>query len=464
MRMWVFLAVFLAGISGAVLAGYGLLSVYQSQSISTRITEMTNYSNQVANQIVLSGYLSGSNNQQEITTELSLAAELSNGRVLVVDGSLKVVLDTFRQEDGKTLVSEDAVRCLRGERSITKDKRTKSAKLTVPLVNPETKEALGGMILTFTLEHEYTMLSSLRQKLLLFVSVIAVIALSFAFQFSGGLTRPLKEIVRSINHVTEGYMEEDISVQGYFEITQICDSFNAMLKQMRQLEESRQEFVSNVSHELKTPITSIKVLADSLLGQEGASEELYREFLKDINDEIARENEIITDLLSLVKLDKKNGEMHIAEVSINELLEIILKRLKPIAQTRNIELVFESFRPVLAEVDEVKISLAISNLIENAIKYNVEDGWVRVSLNADHKYFYLKVADSGLGIPEEAQSLIFDRFYRVDKARSRQTGGTGLGLSITKNVVLMHKGAIKVYSRENEGSTFTMRIPLSFIA
>ena len=169
-------------------------------------------------------------------------------------------------------------------------------------------------------------------------------------------------------------------------------------------------------------------------------------------------------MLSLVKLDKKNGEMHIAQVSINELLEIILKRLKPIAKARNIELVFETFRPVLAEVDEVKISLAISNLIENAIKYNLEDGWVKVSLNADYKYFYLTVADSGIGIPESAQSLIFDRFYRVDKARSRQTGGTGLGLSITKNVVLMHKGVIKVYSRENEGSTFTMRIPLSFIA
>ena len=146
------------------------------------------------------------------------------------------------------------------------------------------------------------------------------------------------------------------------------------------------------------------------------------------------------------------------------MLEIILKRLKPIAKARNIELVFETFRPVLAEVDEVKISLAISNLIENAIKYNLEDGWVKVSLNADYKYFYLTVADSGIGIPESAQSLIFDRFYRVDKARSRQTGGTGLGLSITKNVVLMHKGVIKVYSRENEGSTFTMRIPLSFIA
>lgn len=209
-------------------------------------------------------------------------------------------------------------------------------------------------------------------------------------------------------------------------------------------------------------MTSIKVLADSLTMQGEAPAELYREFLTDITDEIERENKIINDLLSMVRLDRKDGEMHIAQVSINELLEIILKRIKPLAQKRNIELVFESFRPVLATVDEVKLSLALSNLIENAVKYNVDEGYVRVSLNADHRFFFVTVADSGIGIPEAAQPFIFDRFYRVDKARSRETGGTGLGLAIAKSAVLRHKGTVKVYSRENEGTTFTVRIPLNY--
>ena len=155
--------------------------------------------------------------------------------------------------------------------------------------------------------------------------------------------------------------------------------------------------------------------------------------------------------------------MNITVVSINELLELILKRLRPIAAKRNIELVLESFRSVTAEVDEVKLTLALSNLIENAIKYNKDDGWVKVTLNADHKFFYVKVADSGIGIPKEEEEKVFDRFYRVDKARSRETGGTGLGLSITKNVILMHNGQIKLYSKENEGTTFTVRIPLTYI-
>ena len=192
--------------------------------------------------------------------------------------------------------------------------------------------------------------------------------------------------------------------------------------------------------------------------------ELYQEFMKDISDEIDRESKIIDDLLSLVKMDKSAAEMNITQVSINGLLELILKRIRPIAKKRNVELILESIREVSAEVDEVKLSLALNNLVENAVKYNIEDGWVRVTLDADHKYFYIKVADSGIGIPEEFQDRIFERFYRVDKARSRETGGTGLGLAITKSVILMHQGTIKLESKEGEGTTFTVKIPLTYIA
>ena len=213
---------------------------------------------------------------------------------------------------------------------------------------------------------------------------------------------------------------------------------NEILGRMQTLEDSRQEFVSNVSHELKTPMTSMKVLADSLIQQgDQVPAELYREFMQDIVAEIDRENVIISDLLSLVKLDKKAAQLHI-------------------------ELIFESFRPVTAEIDEVKLSLGLTNLIENGIKYNKDDGWIRVTLNADHKYFYVKVADSGVGIPEDCQDQVFDRFYRVDKARSRDTGGTGLGLAITKSVVSLHNGEIKLYSKVGEGTTFTLRIPLKY--
>ncbi|EHI58150.1 hypothetical protein HMPREF9473_03914 [ [Hungatella hathewayi WAL-18680] len=275
--------------------------------------------------------------------------------------------------------------------------------------------------------------------------------------------RPFKRLQAGLNRVAQGNLDEPIAEHTYKETREISSAVTTTLTRLKTVDQSREEFVSNVSHELKTPITSIRVLADSLMGMEEVPVELYREFMMDISDEIDRESKIIDDLLSLVKMDKAATEINIAQVDINALLQLILKRLRPIAKKRNVELIFESIREVVADVDEVKLSLALNNLVENAIKYNVEGGWVRVVLDADHKFFYVKVADSGCGIPEEFQENIFERFYRVDKARSRETGGTGLGLAITRKVILMHKGAIKVISKEGEGSTFTVRVPLTYI-
>ncbi|MBS6580358.1 MAG: two-component sensor histidine kinase, partial [Clostridiales bacterium] len=243
----------------------------------------------------------------------------------------------------------------------------------------------------------------------------------------------------------------------------IINTFNQVLERLRAIDQSRQEFVSNVSHELKTPITSMRVLADSLISGDNVPVDIYREFMQDISDEIDRETKIINDLLTLVRMDKNATELNISSVNINNLVEQILKRVRPIAKTRSIEIIFESFRPVTAEVDETKLSLAVTNLVENGVKYNNDGGWVRVSVNADHKYFYIKVSDSGVGIPKDAQARIYERFYRVDKARSRETGGTGLGLAITKNVLQLHHGGIKLNSTPGEGTTFLVRIPLKYI-
>ena len=165
-------------------------------------------------------------------------------------------------------------------------------------------------------------------------------------------------------------------------------------------------------------------------------------------------------------MDKSAADLNISTVNLNELIEQILKRLQPIADKQQVELVLESFRPVTAEIDDVKMTLAITNLVENGIKYNRTDGegWVHVTLNADHQYFYIKVEDSGIGIPEECLDQIYERFYRVDKSHSREIGGTGLGLAITRNCILMHRGAIKAHSVVGEGTIFDVRVPLNYIA
>ncbi len=292
---------------------------------------------------------------------------------------------------------------------------------------------------------------------MIFLTIVAVFT-------ADRVVRPLHQIAATIENVSAGYSDDVLHVDTFTETKSISEAINKMMGRLKLLDDSREEFVSNVSHELKTPMTSMKVLADSLLEQENLPVEMYQEFMGDIAKEIDRENKIITDLLSLVKMDKKGQTLNIESININELLEQILKRLKPIAEKKNVEIVMESFRPVTAEIDETKLSLAISNLVENAVKYNHDNGWVHVSLNADHKFFYVKVEDSGIGIPKEDQAHVFERFFRVDKSHSREIGGTGLGLAIARNAVIAHRGAIKVYSEEGEGTTFTVRIPLIYTA
>ena len=293
-----------------------------------------------------------------------------------------------------------------------------------------------------------------------FVMLILILIVSICIVLAHFLT---KQLLHPIERLAEN-MEDTIEEPVYKELVPFVNTIRKQHENILMAAKVRQDFTANVSHELKTPLTSMKVLADSLVGQEGVPEELYQEFMGDITAEIDRENKIITDLLSLVKMDKKAADLNVEHLNINQLLEDILKRLRPIADKQKVELVLESFRPVSADVDEVKITLAFTNLIENAIKYNKEDGWVHVSLNADHQYFYLKVEDSGIGIPEDSLGHIYERFYRVDKSHSREIGGTGLGLAITRNAVLMHRGAIKVFSTEGEGTIFNVRIPLNYIS
>ena len=188
---------------------------------------------------------------------------------------------------------------------------------------------------------------------------------------------------------------------------------------------------------------------------EDAPIELYQEFMQDIAAEIDRENKIINDLLSLVKMDKTAAQLTIETVDINELIELVLKRLRPIARTRDVEVVFESIRPVSAEVDEVKITQVFTNLVENAIKYNKEHGWVKVLLDADHQFFTVEISDSGIGIPEADYDHIFERFY---KGKNASPDSVGIGLAMSRQIIHQQNGDIHVDSQEGKGTRFCIKL------
>ena len=440
-----------------------LVRAYEDRAISLRASNVRNQCDILCNQLVHEGYMENQDSEV-ISSKLDLLANMYLGRILVINKDFRIIQDTYNLDDGKTVISPDVIKCFQGENPSQYNKKSELLQLAVPVKCPDSEETEGVMLVSISSSEIAATIDILQKKGMLIQGIIVALVLVIGFFLSGILVKPFSRITKSIEALTDGYQDGEITVSDYTETELITGAFNKLLARMKVLDESRQEFVSNVSHELKTPLTSMKVLADSLVGQENVPVELYQEFMQDITTEIDRENKIITDLLSLVKMDKKSTEsMNIEHKNMNELMEAILKRLRPIADKRNIDLILDSFRTVEADVDEVKFTLAVSNLVENGIKYNVDDGWVRVSLDADHKYFYVTVADSGMGIPEDAQERIFERFYRVDKSHSREIGGTGLGLAITRSSILMHHGAIKVYSKEGEGTTFSVRIPLTYI-
>lgn len=463
LRFRIILLVILAGVVPWMILRGVILSSYEKRAVEVRTAEIQNQCTILCNQLSNSDYPSG-DTSEVIRTELVQLSNIYNGRVLVVGRDFRIKDDTYDMDKGKTIVSEDVIRCFRGKGTSNYDAKNRYIEVTSPVYDLENEKVMGVMLVSVSTDQIVDSIQILDDRILVMGMTVGMVIVAMAFVAGFIMVRPFQRISRAIEAVTEGYEDNYLHENTYTETTRISESFNKMLGRMKVLDDSKNEFVSNVSHELKTPLTSMKVLADSLLTQEEVPAELYKEFMGDLSEEIERENKIINDLLSLVKMDRTASTVNITSENMNALVERILKQLRPIAATRNIEVVFESFRPVTAEVDEVKISLAITNLVENAIKYNKENGWIHVSLNADHKNCYIEVADSGIGIPEDAIEHVFERFYRVDKSHSREIGGTGLGLAIARSAVVMHRGAIKVFSQVGEGTTFTVRIPLTYVS
>lgn len=439
----------------------GMLRSYEKKAVSNREIDVLSQARILTNQIIFNNYLENAD-LELINTQLEQLSNIYDGRIIVINDSFHIIQDTYDLDEGKTIVSEEVMRSFRGEEISKYDSENCYIEMTLPLLEQTSKEVIGVLLVSVSTDSIVLNQGYLENSAWIIQLFSIMVILLAAMGLARALVKPFQKMAAEIVEIQNGY-EDALEINSYTETEIISERFNQLFERMKVIDESREEFVSNVSHELKTPLTSMKVLADSLNGQEDVPVELYKEFMGDIGNEIDRETKIINDLLSLVKMDRAAADLNISSVNINDLLEAILKRLRPIAQRQRIELVLESFRPVSAEVDEVKLTQAITNLIENGIKYNKPEGWVHVSLNADHQYFYVKVEDSGIGIPEDSMEHIYERFYRVDKSHSREIGGTGLGLAIARNAILMHRGAIKVFSTEGEGTIFNVRIPLNYI-
>ncbi|MBR4309293.1 MAG: HAMP domain-containing histidine kinase, partial [Oscillospiraceae bacterium] len=328
--------------------------------------------------------------------------------------------------------------------------------LAVPLVR--NGEILGALYLMEYSTEQGALIRALQTNILRISIVLEAGIVLAALFFSTAFSRRVRRILTSIRNMRDGDYSQQISIRGRDELTQMAREFNKLAERLESSEERRRQFVSDASHELKTPLASIKLLSDSILQNE-MDPETEREFIGDIGREADRLGRLTQKLLTLTKLDSAVlPELEVLDGK--EIVKKVARMLRPLAKLRGITLEFRCDDGCLLQMIEDDLYQIVFNLTENAIKYNRDRGWIGLELRRKGKNVLLTVADSGVGIPEEARERVFDRFYRVDKARSRAAGGSGLGLSIVHDMVKRNGGSIAVAPREGGGTVFTVCFPL----
>ncbi len=409
---------------------------------------------------------------EELYRRVAQASDDTSSRVLVLDLYGVVQADTYSEYNGSQLLrSEVAAVMLGSSESYGFYSSNDSSGVLAPYM---TDDVVGlyaspifaggsriGVLVFVTRAHDmYQSLMQIQNQVTIWLVLVAVLVAVISIFVSGIFTRPIVELNDGMAQMSRGDFSGRVDIRGKNEFAQLAGTFNMMCDRLESLDRSRSQFVSNASHELKTPLSTMKILIETLIYQEPMDEDMCREFLGDINKEIDRLNSVIVDLLTLVSMDSGEARMNMKPASLTEMLTETMRRLQPLSRERGIEMTSAIAQGVMINCDPMKLTQVFYNLMDNAIKYTPRGGDVRIELQRRDKKAVVRVIDTGIGIPKEDQKHIFDRFYRVDKARSRETGGTGLGLSIVKQVLHMHNGSISVASEEEKGSTFTVEIPM----
>lgn len=398
----------------------------------------------------------------EVVTDIvmKLSIELKS-RVMISDRNGKILIDSYNNLEGERLNEEELSLALLGKNVAKQHYLQEYGKViyvAVPIISKG--RILGAVFISSSLEEIFSNIKGTMRKFMILSFFSLAITAFMSFVFADIISKPIEKLTEAVRKMAQGKFNQKVEVYGNDEISDLGRAFNLMTTKLDQVDKQRREFVGNVSHELRTPLSSIKILSESLIHQEHAPEEIYKEFLKDIDSEVDRLNKIIDSLLYLVDLEKEDIYLDYQLIYVNYLVQKVIGSLKPLADKKNIEISFEEKARIQVMLDKFKIQQSLINILANAIKYTPENGKVEVEIYAEKENFIIRVKDTGIGIPEDELPFIFDRFYRVDKARDRKTGGTGLGLSITQQLIALHQGEIKVKSAVNEGTTFYIVLPL----
>lgn len=427
------------------------------------------YLNEVQTDIVAEAKILASQNQyylsqseyqpvrDDFSNQLKEYSDKIQARILLLDQKLMVLEDSDDRLTNTVYASRDARDSLAGATVMRVEEESDRLIVAEPIVY--FGETIGVAIVVKPLTQLHLRVDEVTSVLDIISIFGILIVLVISMMFSDLMTKPISELTETFTKMSQGNLHQRVEIHTRDELEKLATAFNIMSTKLDQVDYQRREFVGNVSHELKTPLASIKLLSSSLLGQEENDEAMYREFLTDIDHEVDRLNEIIVDLLLLVDLDREKLSLNYKPALLNYLIEQILYRLQPVIKETESEVVFTPVDRIQLNCDGKKIEQAVYNVIQNAIKYSAPDGKVDIELRREGKFAVIEVRDNGIGIQPEGIDHIFERFYRTDKARSRKTGGTGLGLAITNQIIELHQGRVEVESELGLGSSFKIWIP-----
>ena len=456
-----------------VFVGFSVNSIVQGFLINQRVAEQEKIADDIA--VSVAPNFANANAAAVYDIVVEYGQELG-GRVLVLDINGVVQVDSFSKLNGVRVIHDEIEQVRIGNKGAAHGLHQLSAvqEEQTAQAGEETSgtsgnhsvyvmyyasslvydgHMLGVVVLSVPIQDIIDQVGEANNQMMLVFAITCVVVVIISVGVAQVIARPIGELTNVIEKMSEGQVHQRVRVTGNSELSRLGAAFNTMSEQLERIEKNRNEFVSDVSHELRTPLSSMKILIESMIYDENIDMERHKEFLEDVNREIDRLSSIINDLLLLVSLDHSQSPMHPSVLRLEALARGVVNRMQLLANRKNVRLSFKAVEESTVRADELKIQQALMNLIDNAIKYTSEGGRVDVLVERKEERALVCIADTGIGIPEEDIKHVVERFYRVEKARSRSSGGTGLGLSIVQKIIKMHNGTLEIQSKEGEGTT-----------
>lgn len=408
-----------------------------------------------------------------VEQSMLLLEDVNATRVLVTDAAGMILYDSAELEPavGSYALMEEVIAALRGNDVFRSEYRDNAFRSRAAAPIQYRGSTIGAVYLYEYDSSQAQLLMNIQSNLRYLSVVICVVAVVLCLVFSKALSRGINNLLNAIRTVRKGEYSHRVETRGGDELALLAGEFNQLTDRLQTTEEVRRRFVSDASHELKTPLASIRLLTDSILQSENMAPEMVHDFVSDIGEEAERLTRISEKLLTLTRLDAEVQALR-EPVDVGRVIVRVERMLRPLADAVDVTLQCDLRTDCYILAGDDELYQIAFNLMENAVKYNLPGGSVKVRLRkleqapescrlpaSDCGYVMLEVEDTGVGIPEEDRCKIFDRFYRVDKARSRAAGGTGLGLSIVRDTVILHGGAIRVQPGEACGTRFEVVFP-----